>query len=203
MATLFPLFLKLESRPCLVVGAGRIAGQKIPSLLAAGATVRVVAPEASDYVCELAAGGRIVWEQREFAASDLNGVTLVIAATGDAAINQEIFCAAEEQRVLCNAVDEPERCHFFYPAVVRRGALQIAISTEGKSPALAQRLRKELEAEFDDKYAVWVETLGSARESLFSQDLDPEQRTLSLHRMASDEAFEQFMAKLGDQQGGL
>jgi precorrin-2 dehydrogenase/sirohydrochlorin ferrochelatase len=144
-----------------------------------------------------------MWDERAFAASDLNGVTLVIAATGDAAINEEIFRAAEEQRVLCNAVDEPERCHFFYPAVVRRGALQIAISTEGKSPALAQRIRKELEAEFHDKYAAWVETLGSARESLFSQDLDPEQRTLSLHRMASDEAYQQFRAKIGDQRGGL
>jgi precorrin-2 dehydrogenase/sirohydrochlorin ferrochelatase len=203
MATLFPLFLKLESRTCLVVGAGRIASQKIPSLLAAGAAVRVVAPEASDYVRELAAGGSIMWEQRAFATSDLNGVTLVIAATGDAAVNQEIFRAAEAQRVLCNSVDEPERCHFFYPAVVRRGALQIAISTEGKSPALAQRIRKELEAEFDDKYAAWVETLGSARESLFSQDLDPEQRTLSLHRMASGEAYQQFRAKIWDQRGGL
>jgi precorrin-2 dehydrogenase/sirohydrochlorin ferrochelatase len=203
MATLFPLFLKLELRTCLVVGAGRIASQKIPSLLAAGAVVRVVAPDAADYIRQLASAESVSWEPRQFLRSDLNGVTLVIAATGDPNINQEIFRAAEDARVLCNAVDEPERCHFFYPAIVRRGALQIAISTEGKSPALAQRLRKQLEVEFDDAYAVWVEKLGSARDSLFSQDLDPQHRTESLHRMASREAYEQFSAKLGDGQRGL
>jgi precorrin-2 dehydrogenase/sirohydrochlorin ferrochelatase len=201
MASLFPLFLKLESRTCLVVGAGRIASEKIPSLLTAGAAVRVVAPEASDYIRQLAVAGHVTWKARSFAVSDLEGVFLVIAATGDPVLNQQVFQAAEEQRVLCNAVDEPERCHFFYPAVVRRGALQVAISTEGKSPALAQRLRKELEAEFDATYAPWLEELGTARESLFRQDLDPSRRTRALHELASREAHEQFTANLKPQEG--
>ncbi len=201
MASLFPLFLKLESRTCLVVGAGRIASEKIPSLLTAGAAVRVVAPEASDYVRQLAADGHVDWQHRRFAESDLDGITLVIAATGDPLVNRQIYDVAEKRRVLCNAVDEPERCHFFYPAVVRRGALQIAISTEGKSPALAQRLRKELEAAFDGTYALWLEELGAARESLFTQDLDPQQRTRELHRLASREAHAEFAVKLGNQPG--
>jgi precorrin-2 dehydrogenase/sirohydrochlorin ferrochelatase len=201
MASLFPLFLKLESRGCLVVGAGRIASEKIPSLLAASAAVRVIAPKASDYVRKLAAEARVTWEHRRFAESDLDGITLVIAATGDPFVNQQIYDAAEKRRVLCNAVDEPERCHFFYPAVVRRGALQIAISTEGKSPALAQRLRKELETAFDGTYALWLDELGSTRKALFNQDLDPQQRTRELHRLASREAHAQFASELGNEQG--
>jgi precorrin-2 dehydrogenase/sirohydrochlorin ferrochelatase len=149
----------------------------------------------------LAADGRVDWEHRRFADPDLDEVTLVIAATGDPSVNQQIYDAAEKRRVLCNAVDEPERCHFFYPAVVRRGALQIAISTEGKSPALAQRLRNELETAFDGTYALWLDELGATRESLFERDLDPQQRTRELRRLASREAHAQFASQLGNEQG--
>src|SRR5579863_5189605 len=131
---LFPLFLKLEGRACLVVGAGRVAESKIESLIRSGAKVRVVAPQATESVREAARSGAIVWEQRGYQPSDLAGVFLVVAATSSPELHAEIFEQARREGVLCNAVDEPDRCDFYYPAVVRRGPLQIAISTGGLFP---------------------------------------------------------------------
>ena len=127
--SLFPMFLKLDGRRCLVVGAGSVAEAKIESLLATEAAVRVVAPKATPKVREWARAGRIEWEAREYGLGDLLGVFLVIAATGSPALHDEIYAEARRRGVLCNAVDEPERCDFYFPAVVRRGELQIAIST--------------------------------------------------------------------------
>jgi precorrin-2 dehydrogenase/sirohydrochlorin ferrochelatase len=187
--SLFPMFVRLQGRPCLVVGAGNVAESKISGLLEAGASVAVVAPQANATVVEWARAGRIGWEQRGFASTDLDGVVLVVAATSSSALNDTIFHEARKRKVLCNAVDDPEHCDFYYPAVVRRGALQLAISTAGLSPALAQRLRRELEEQFGPEYATWLQKLGQAREELFARDLDPEQRRHLLHELASREAF--------------
>lgn len=151
--TLFPMFLKLERRSCLVVGAGTIGEPKIQSLLVAGANVRVIAPQAHRAVMDWARAGLIVWQPRAFLPSDLGGVFLVIAATASAELNRLIFNEARRRNILCNAVDDPENCDFYFPAVVRRGQLQIAISTGGQSPALAQRLRRELEEQFTPDYS--------------------------------------------------
>jgi siroheme synthase-like protein len=186
------MFLKLEACRCVVVGAGVIASQKLASLLDSGAEVRVVAPEAVDSIRELARNGRVVWTQTEFRPEHLAGAKLVIAATGDAAVNEQVYRAAQEHGVLCNSVDEPERCDFFYPAVVRRGDLQIAISTAGKSPALAQRIRKDLEAQFDSSYVSWLEWLGTVRQLYFQRHVEPGLRTQALHRMADRAVFERF-----------
>src|ERR1019366_9055104 len=147
----------------LIVGAGAIAEQKLGGLPEAQASVVAVPPDASSMVVEHARTGLLEWRQREFIAADLDGVSLVIAATGNPQVNEDVFREADRRGILCNAVDEPERCHFYYPAVVRRGDLQIAISTNGKSPALAQRLRVELEALFDSTYADWLQWLGQGR----------------------------------------
>lgn len=197
-SSLFPMFVKLAGRDCLVVGAGRIAESKIPGLLEAGATVRVVAPEANHAISEWAGAGRITWERRPFKPGDLDGVFLVIAATSSSDLNGTVFREARRRGILCNAVDDPEHCDFYYPAVVRRGALQLAISTAGLSPALAQRLRLELEEQFGPEYAGWVEQLGTAREQLFSRDLDPEARRKLLHELASREAFAAASAAKGE-----
>jgi precorrin-2 dehydrogenase/sirohydrochlorin ferrochelatase len=188
--SLFPMFVKLDSRSCLVVGAGAIAAAKIPSLLEAGAKVRVVAPEANDAVAQLVRDGKVVWEQRTFQPSDLDGVFLVIAATSLHELNSQVFHEARQRNILCNAVDDPENCDFYYGSVVRRGDLQIAISTAGHSPALSQRLRQELEEQFGPEYSGWLRELGARREQLFSQDIDPEERRQLLHAVASREAFE-------------
>jgi len=179
------MFLKLEGRPCLVVGAGTVAEGKIGSLLLAGATVRVVAPQANAAVLEWARTGVIRWEAREFSPLDLDNVFLVIAATSSNEVNESVFREAQRRDVLCNVADHPQHCDFYYPAVVRRGQLQIAISTAGESPALAQRLRRELEIQFGPEYESWVEQLGKARSELFARDINPEERRRRLHELAS------------------
>jgi len=188
--TLFPMFLKLEGRSCLVVGGGAVGEPKIGSLLTAGASVRVVAPRATAQVAEWAQAGAIRWESREFSVADLDDVFLVIAATSSREVNGTIFREAQERKILCNVVDDPEYCDFFYPAVVRRGNLQLAISTNGYSPALAQRIRRELEAQFGPEYGEWLDELGKIRQELFASAIDPEVRRRLLHQLASREAFE-------------
>ena len=189
--TLFPMFLKLEGRSCLVVGAGAIGEPKIESLLTAGASVRVGAPHANSAVSERARTGAIVWEAREFKVADLDGVFLAIAATSSREVNGSIFREARQRNILCNVVDDPEYCDFYYPAVVRRGDLQLAISTNGHSPALAQRIRRELEIQFGPEYGEWLEELGKIRQQLFASGMNTNERRRILHELASREAFEQ------------
>ncbi len=191
-ASLFPMFLKLEGRNCLVLGAGSVGEQKIRSLLDCGAQVRVIAPSASAAVKEWAKSGTLTWLERNFDLSDLDGVFLVVAATSSIEVNHVVYREAQTRGILCNVVDDPPHCDFYYPAVVRRGQLQIAISTAGLSPALAQRIRKQLEEEFPPAYASWLEALGSRRESLFGAGGDPEVRRQLLHRLATPEAFSEF-----------
>jgi precorrin-2 dehydrogenase / sirohydrochlorin ferrochelatase len=188
--SLFPIFLKLEGRQCLVVGAGKIGESKIGGLVEAGAHVHVVAREVNTLIAELADAGVISLEKRSFETNDLDGMFLVIAATSVTSLNQAIFEEAQARGVLCNAVDDPERCDFYYGAVVKRGDLQIAISTAGNSPALAQRLRQQLEVQFGPEYGEWLEQLGSVRKQLFSSEIDPELRRDLLHEIASQHAFE-------------
>ncbi len=179
------MFLKLDGRLCLVVGAGNVGEPKIESLLASGARVRVVAPKATPRVREWARDGRIEWHVREYAPSDFAGVFLVIAATNSSPLHGDIYAEAQSRGVLCNCVDEPERCDFYFPAVVRRGDLQIAISTGGLSPALAQRLRMDLEQKYGPEWEEWVAQLGRSRDELKDIPMPPEQRKRLLHQYAS------------------
>lgn len=191
--TLFPLFLKLYGRLCVVVGGGRIAESKTEGLLAAGARIRVVATEVTPGIARWQREGKVEWRKKRFEPGDLAESFLVIAATSIEGVNDEVFRQAEAQGILCNAVDDPRRCHFYYPAVVRRGALQIAISTGGLSPALAQRLRRELEDQFGPEYAPWLEWLGAARDQVRAAHAGPEDRRKILHHLASRETFEKFL----------
>src|SRR5262244_4319617 len=160
------MFVKLEGRPCLVVGAGAVAEGKIAGLLDAAAKVRVVAPEATEQVKFWAASGQIEWLARVCEPTDLEGMFLVVAVTNSQELHENIHAEARRRGVLCNVVDVPELCDFYYPAVVRRGALQIAISTSGESPALAQRLRKQLEKQFGREYALWLNELSKLRRAV-------------------------------------
>jgi uroporphyrin-III C-methyltransferase / precorrin-2 dehydrogenase / sirohydrochlorin ferrochelatase len=193
--SLFPIFMKLEGRRCLVIGAGTVAHSKIRSLLDAGARVQVVAPKVNEEVQAWADHGNIELQARPFEPADLDGVFLVIAATNSNQANGTIFRQAQERNILCNAVDDPENCDFYYPAVVRRGDLQIAISTAGKSPALAQRIRQELEIQFGPEYADWIEKLGSIRQHLFSRPLDSGERKRLLHKLAGRRVFDDMRAR--------
>jgi len=195
MDELFPLFLKLAGRPCLIVGGGVVAEAKMQGLLRCGAEVRVVASEATPGIREAAIAGRIVWDERPFLPADLAGVFLVVAATNSAELHEEIFRRCQQAGILCNAVDEPERCDFYYPAIVRRGALQLAISTAGHSPFLAQRLRHELEERFGPEYGPWLEEIGQQRRELFQADISPESRRAILKELSSERAFAEFQAR--------
>src|SRR5260370_24405415 len=191
--SLFPMFVKLRDRLCVVVGGGQIAEAKIPGLLAAEAKVRVIAPEVTESLAAGAREGQIEWVRKTFEREDLRGAYLMVAATSAIEVNHEIFREAEARGILCNAVDDPDYCHFYYPSVVRRGALQIAISTEGLSPALAQRLRRELETQFGPEYEPWVNWLGAARKFLRAKNDDPEETRQLLHQLASKEMFDKFL----------
>ena len=202
MANLFPMFVKLAGRKCLVVGGGPVAEGKVEGLLSCQATVVLVAPEVTEKIARWNDQGRLTWHARRFQPSDLEGAFLVIAATGVDTVNEQVFREAEARGILCNAVDEPDRCHFYYPAIVRRGPLQIAISTGGLSPALASRLRAELEMQFGPEYERWIEELGALRQKAFARRTDPRRRTRLLHRLASRRGYERFLRAERRRTGG-
>jgi len=193
--TLFPAFLKLANRLVIVIGGGSIATQKIPSLLQGGARVRVISPKLHSHLAEYVRRREIDWHPKPFDPDDLLGAFLVIAATSIRELNAAVFAEAERRNILCNSVDDIDHCHFYYGSVVQRGDLQIAISTNGKSPALAQRLRLELEQQFGPEYAAWLEWLGAAREVLRAQSTSADAETAKrwLHLLASQPSFEEFL----------
>jgi siroheme synthase-like protein len=203
--SLFPAFLKLEGRRVVVIGGGAIATDKIPGLLQAGARVRVISPKVTPKIGDWVREQRVEWVPKCFEGDDLQGAFLVVAATSLSELNRAVFLEADARNILCNAVDDIENCHFYYGSIVQRGDLQIAISTNGKSPALAQRLRKELEQQFGAEYALWLEWLGSARETLRARGGDPESVKRWLHSLASRAAFEQFVeqAASADEKKGV
>jgi len=194
---LFPILVKLKGKKCVVVGAGKIAAAKAAGLLTSGARVVVIGPRAADWIQSQARAGRVIWHRRRFVVADLEHAFLVIAATNSNATNEAVYRACVMRGVLCNVVDVPERCDFFYPAVVRRGPLQIAISTDGRSPALARRLRIELERQFGPEYGQWVEHVGKIRRKILGQDLAAGERRRRLDQIASEESFEQFLRYRG------
>ncbi len=184
MTPLLPVFLKLDGRPVLMIGAGNVALEKIESLLVTGARLRVIAPWALPEVQSLHAEGRISWEQRVFQPSDLDGAFVAIAATDDPAVNHWMYQLAVDRGILANAVDDPPFCDFYFSSVVRRGSLQIAISTAGESPAVAQGLRREIDAALPHDMGPWLEQLGVLRRDVLTMHPRSEARKSLLHTLA-------------------
>src|SRR6202453_2203959 len=195
MSNLFPMFLKLEGKRCLVVGAGKVGEPKIAGLIETAADIRVVALSTSSTVFEWEKAGKIALELRAFSRNDLADIFLVVAATASRELNEFIYSEAQQRNILCNVVDVPEYCDFYYPAVVQRGDLQIAISTNGQSPSLAQKLRQQLERQFGSGYARWVAELGETRKLVLASDLDPQQKSGLLHSLASRDALNAALAE--------
>lgn len=185
---MLPIFLKLDGRRCLVVGAGTIAAPKIASLVRSGGAVTVVAPQAQAEIELQTQAGVLNLVKREFAAADLDGVFLAIAATNLQSVNHAVAEAARVRNVLCNSVDDPPDCDFYYASVVRRGDLQIAISTAGKSPALAQRLREEVDAMLPADIGDWLDLLGETRLKMLAGLPPGEERKQALHMLARRES---------------
>jgi siroheme synthase-like protein len=191
--SLLPIFVKLQDRLVVVVGGGAVAEGKIEGLFAAAARVRVVAPVVTPRTREWIEQKRVEWRAEAFEPRHLDGAFLVIAATSAPGVNEGVFREADARGILCNAVDDIEHCHFYYGSVLQRGDLQVAISTNGKSPALAQRLRIQLEKQFGSEYEVWLEWLGAARELLRAGDGSADSKKILLHHLASQPMFEKFV----------
>ncbi|MGH9495199.1 MAG: precorrin-2 dehydrogenase/sirohydrochlorin ferrochelatase family protein [Candidatus Sulfotelmatobacter sp.] len=196
MTNLFPMYIKLEGRQVLVVGAGKVGEPKISGLFGTGASIRVVSLEASSTVRDWARAGWIELELRAFTPDDLDGAFMAIVATASRPINERVYNEAQRRGILCNVVDVPDLCDFYYPSVVRRGDLQIAVSTAGQSPSLAQTIRQQLEKQFGPGYAEWVAELGATRKLILASDLEKERKLELLHSLASREAFEAALAEL-------
>jgi uroporphyrin-III C-methyltransferase/precorrin-2 dehydrogenase/sirohydrochlorin ferrochelatase len=182
--SLLPIFLKLEGRQGLLVGAGTVALEKIGSLLKTGLRLRVVAPEARAEVRELAAEGKLEWVQREFEPADLDGNFIVIAATNVPEVNAAAYREAVARGIPSNSVDDIPNCDFFFGSVVSRGDLQIAISTAGESPAVAQRLRREIDEQLPQDLGPWLAKLGELRREVLAAHPRSEERRLLLHELA-------------------
>ena len=183
--SLLPIFLKLEGRQCLLVGAGTVALEKIGSLLKTGARLRVVAPKARAEIQELAAEGKLEWLRRAFEPADLDGNFIVIAATDVPEVNAAVYREAAASGIPCNSVDDIPNCNFFFGSVVSRGDLQIAISTAGESPAVAQRLRREIDEQLPQDLGPWLAKLGELRREVLATHPRGEERRLLLHELAS------------------
>lgn len=168
----YPILMDLEGKRVLVVGGGGVAERKVRTLLEFGARVDVVSLDLSPALRGLSEEGRVQWAGREFEPSHLKGATLVIAATDDAEANRRVSAACRKQGIPVNAVDQPADCTFIVPAVVRRGDLLLAVSTSGRSPALARSVREELETRFGPEYADFLALMGSVREEVLARGRD-------------------------------
>ncbi|MBT8358385.1 MAG: bifunctional precorrin-2 dehydrogenase/sirohydrochlorin ferrochelatase [Deltaproteobacteria bacterium] len=170
----YPVNLDIKKRKCLVVGGGHVGTRKVLTLLDCGARVTVVSPDATEKLIELANRGAITLEKRQYRETDLDGIFLVIGTTDNEELNHQISIAAEKHNMLCNIADRPKVCNFILPSIVNRGDLTISISTSGKSPALAKKLRMELEEQFGNEYAELLRLMGAIREKLLKQKHEPE-----------------------------
>ncbi len=180
-----PIFLQLDGRTGLLVGAGAVALEKIGTLLKTGIRLRVVAPEAREEIRLLAAEGKLEWNSRAFTPTDLEGIFIAIAATSTPKINAAVYDAAVERGVLCNSVDDIPHCDFFFGSIVQRGPLQVAISTSGESPAFAQRLRRQIDAQLPQTIGPWLTELGALRREILATEPAGEARKALLHALAN------------------
>jgi uroporphyrin-III C-methyltransferase/precorrin-2 dehydrogenase/sirohydrochlorin ferrochelatase len=182
--SLQPIFLKLDGRRGLVVGGGAVALEKITSLLRTGLWLRVIAPDARPEIKQFAAEGKLQWIQRPFELADLDGNFIIIAATDSEEVNAQVYTEAFARGILANSVDDPPHCDFYFGSVVSRGELQIAISTAGESPAVAQRLLREIDEQLPKDLGPWLERLGQLRRDVLETHPRGEARRLLLHELA-------------------
>jgi siroheme synthase-like protein len=166
----FPIVVRLQGRPVLVVGGGVVALRKTEGLLASGATVRVVSPEFVDDFAAL----DVERVQRRYESTDLDGAWLVVAATNDQLVQQQIFDECEARGIFCNGVDDPDRCSFILPAVERRGPVIVAVSTQGRSPTLAKYLKQHLAAAMPDDIEALADRLAAERRALQERGISTE-----------------------------
>jgi len=190
MKRLYPMSVSLESKRCLVVGGGKVALRKVESLLEYGAEVVVVSPRVEEGIRNRAQEKMISLREREFSDCDLDDVVMVFIATDDHALNNHIVRLCKSRHIWVNAADNPDESDFFVPSVLRRGSLSIAVSTDGKSPLLAARLRRELETLITEEYGEFVEILGEVREKIKKTDLTIEKRQQVYRQLVDSDILE-------------
>lgn len=183
MNNYYPVYLKLLDRKCLVVGGGKVAERKVKGLLDCGARVFVISPELTKWLEEAALRGEIFVTRRNYTTLDLAEAFLVIGATDNIEINNRVAEECIERNILVNIVDEPDRCNFIVPAVLRQGPLSISISTDGRSPMLARRIREELEPAFGTEYSDFLELIGNLREYIIRNVPEQEKRRDIFYRL--------------------
>jgi precorrin-2 dehydrogenase / sirohydrochlorin ferrochelatase len=192
----FPVFLDLTGKDCLITGAGYEVPSKVQALVDASAVVTYINPSADPRIEVLAASGLIEWRQREFQPDDLRGRFLVITDHED---NSEIFRTAEEQRVLCNSVDDPAHCRFSFGSIHRQGDLTIAISTNGWAPAVAVRLKEWLQREIGPEYAALLALLKEFRPEITSRIADFGARRTLWYRIVDSDVLQRLRAGQDDE----
>ncbi|HRW11566.1 MAG TPA: bifunctional precorrin-2 dehydrogenase/sirohydrochlorin ferrochelatase [Syntrophomonas sp.] len=190
MEHLYPIYLHVAGKSCLIVGGGTVAERKAASLLEYGARIKIVSPAAEEGIAEWAGQERLQWIPRAFEDHDLDNVFMVFIATDDNSLNKEIADLCRQRGILVNAVDDPPNCDFFVPSVLRRDSLALAISTEGRSPLFAARLRRQLEAIVTEEYGYIVNLLGQFREELKQSSLDINQRKQILEQMVGSDLLD-------------
>ncbi len=171
----YPINLDINNRNCLVVGGGSVGTRKVETLVKCNAIVTVVSPEFEEKLLLLADNNSITLKKRIYRPTDLDDMFLVISATGNRELNQQISKDARKRNMLCNIADFPEACNFILPSIVNQGDLLIAISTSGKSPAFAKKMRKDLEKQFGKEYAEFLMLMGAIRKKLLSKKHQPEE----------------------------
>lgn len=189
----YPITLEMSGRRAVVIGAGPVAARKVQALQDAGARVTVIAEHVQPALQEAFHLPHVELVLSPYQKAYLVGATLAIAATSDTTLNRQVFTDCQELEILCNVVDQPELCDFYVPAVVTRGSLQIAVSTDGHCPAYAGHLRKKLEELFTETHGRFVEALEQARRNALEVIDDPDQRKAVLGRLAGDESFDYFV----------
>jgi len=195
----YPIYLDMRGRNALVVGGGAVGSRKAQTLLRAGARVTVVSPQVTAAIRSLADTGELTWHERPYRASDMQTMFLVFSATDDPDLNHRIEADATRHHVLCNFADAPDRGHFILPSIVARGDLLVSISTSGKSPAVARRLRQEMEAYFGEEYAPFLRLMGAIREHLLARTHAPEDHRKIFDRLIDGGLL--ALVKAGDREG--
>ena len=195
----YPVFLDLTDKLSIIVGGGTIAEGKVTGLLEADAKVVVIAPEVTPVLRALAESGKVAWEQRPYHDGDLEGAAIAISATDDPQVNHQVWDEANRRGILINVVDDVPYCNFIAPAIVRRGDITIAISTNGKMPALAAHMRREMDKSFGDEYLQLLEMTSPMRVELGAKHL-PYTTRQKLWRKLFDETELIDLVRKGDEE---
>jgi len=190
MNTYYPVYIELRNQSCVVIGGGKIAEGKVEGLLAVEARVTVISPELSPRLQELSNQKQITYIPRPYQAGDLTGAFMVICATDQAEINHQVWQEASANRQLVNVVDDTPRCNFIAPSILRKGDLTIAISTSGKAPALAVRLKERFQREIGPEYERFLELAGELREPLAKHIPDFETRKALWYELVDSDILE-------------